>query len=104
MIRVGLYSREPALESRLSSTLGSKFQFISQPSECGIDRLVAYGNCGVILLDLNSRQNCADAFLDSARRLVRPEAASVVTADDALRPAAAFVFRPVTSRGKAPPA
>jgi len=93
VIRVGLYSQDSTLEALLSSALGNEFQFIFQPRECGINRLLTNGNCSVVLLDLNSSQEGVEELLDSARSMVRAKAAWIVMADDALRSAAAELVR-----------
>jgi len=93
VVSVVLFSHDATLQSLLSSALGNEFDFILEPNEDEIDRLLSAESCSVIILDLNSSLDNLRERLDVARRIIRSKAASIVMADDGLRTAATELVR-----------
>ena len=85
MIRVGLYSRDIALKPLLASALGKEFEFLSESTEAGIQRLALDEHCDVVLLDLNSNHDGLKERIACALRLIEAKVTLVVLADDVLR-------------------
>jgi DNA-binding NtrC family response regulator len=93
MIRIGLYSEDAKLQQILSSALGKEFQVLFEPTEDGINRLLAGVGCDVTILDLDSDHPSLQQRITSCRRLIGSRVPSVVMADDALRATAAEFVR-----------
>ncbi len=88
MIRVGLYTRDFALKPLLASALGKEFEFLSESTDAGIQRLALDEHCDVVLLDLNSNHDGLKERIACASRLIDSQATVIVLADDVLRPTA----------------
>ncbi len=88
MIRVGLYTRDFALKPLLASALGKEFEFLSESTDAGIQRLALDEHCDVVLLDLNSNHDGLKERIACASRLIESQATVIVLADDVLRPTA----------------
>ena len=88
MIRVGLYTRDFALKPLLASALGKEFEFLSESTDAGIQRLALDEHCDVVLVDLNSNHDGIKERIACASRLVESQATVIVLADDVLRSAA----------------
>ena len=95
MIRVGLQSDDRALQPLLSSALGKEFQVQLDPTEDGINRLLAEGDCDLAILDLDVKDESLSERLESCRRIIalRDVAVIVIMADDDLRSTAAELVR-----------
>jgi len=93
MMRIGLYSEDDTLQSLLASALGMEFQVLLAPDEEGINRLLASGECDVVILDLNSDDNQLQERVECSRRLIGSLVSTVVLADDGLRSTAIALVR-----------
>jgi DNA-binding NtrC family response regulator len=93
MVRIGLYSEDAKLQQILSSALGKEFQVLREPTEDGINRMLAAGGCEVAILDLDSNHPTLQQRITSCRRVVGSRISCVVMADDALRATAAELVR-----------
>ncbi len=93
MIRIGLYSEDAKLQQILASALGKEFQVLFEPTEDGINRLLADAACDVTILDLDSDHPSLQQRIAACRRLLASRASSIVMADDALRATAAELVR-----------
>jgi DNA-binding NtrC family response regulator len=93
MIRVCLFSEDHTLQPILSSALGKGFCVQAEPDEADVNRILAAGECDVILLDLDSDQNELEARLKSYRRIVASHLPTIVMVVDHLRSAAADLVR-----------
>ncbi|MFZ0394257.1 MAG: sigma-54 dependent transcriptional regulator [Terracidiphilus sp.] len=85
MIRVGLYTRDFALKPLLASALGKEFDFLSESTDAGIQRMALDEHCDVVLLDLNSNHDGLKERIACATRLIEAQATVIVLADDVLR-------------------
>ncbi len=93
MIRIGLLSEDRALQTLLASALGKDFQVALATSEGEILRLVASGECDVLILDLNSSNGLMKERVECSRRIIAQEIPAVVMADDGLRSTAVELVR-----------
>jgi DNA-binding NtrC family response regulator len=93
ILRVGLYSEDRTLQPLLASALGRDFQILHESSEEAIRELISAGKCDVLILDLNSHRGLATERIESTRRVLTTQAASVVMADDSLRATAMDMVR-----------
>ncbi len=93
MIRVGLYSCDPALQPLLSSALGRDFQVSSSCEESELNGMLSTSSCDVLVLDLDSTQGWLKDRISCAERFIAGGAACVVMADDALRSTAMELVR-----------
>jgi DNA-binding NtrC family response regulator len=93
MIRIALYSEDRMLQPVLSSALGKEFQIFLESNEDGITRMLAAGECDVVILDLDSNQNLLEERIACCRRIVTSQVSSVVLADDGLRRTAVELVR-----------
>jgi DNA-binding NtrC family response regulator len=92
-IRIGLYSEDRTLQPILSSALGRDFQILLESNEDGINQLISAGDCDVMILDLNSSRGSVRERIESSRRMIGSQVASVVMADDSLRATAVDLVR-----------
>lgn len=93
MIRVCLFSEDRALQPILSSALGKNFQFRTESEMTDINRILAAGECDVVLFDLDSDQNGLEARLESCRHIVASHVPAVAMVDDRLRSAGVDLVR-----------
>jgi DNA-binding NtrC family response regulator len=93
MIRVCLFSEDRTLQPILSSALGKDFQIQMEAELTDVNRILAAGECDVVLFDLDSDQNELEARLKSCRHIVASHAPSIAMADDHLRSAALDLVR-----------
>ena len=93
IIRIGLYSEDRTLQPVLSSALGRDFQILLESNESGINQLVSAGDCDVLILDLTTSHAAQAARIESARRIIGTQTATVIMADDSLRVAAMDLVR-----------
>jgi len=93
VICVGLFSEDCTLQSLISSALSNEFQLFSESTEAGITRLFTEQNCHVMILDLNSNHDSLKERIAGARRMIAPDVAWVIMADDGLRSAAMELVR-----------
>jgi DNA-binding NtrC family response regulator len=93
MIRIGLYSEDPKLQTILSSALGKEFQVRLESDGAGIERLISGGLCDVVVLDLDSDQTSMPRRIECCRRIIASRTAAIVMVDDALRGTAAELVR-----------
>jgi DNA-binding NtrC family response regulator len=93
ILRVGLYSEDRTLQPLLASALGRDFQILYESSEDAVKELIATGKCDVLILDLNSHHGLVAERIESTRRLLATQAATVVMADDNLRATAMDMVR-----------
>ncbi len=93
ILRVGLYSEDRTLQPLLASALGRDFQILHESSESAINDLISAGKCDVVILDLNSHRGLVTERIESTRRLLTTQAATVVMADDSLRATAMDMVR-----------
>lgn len=93
MIRIGLYSGDPALQPLLSSALGRDFQVTPTSDEEKLNNLLSAGSCDVLLLDLDSTQGWLKDRISCAERVIAAGAPSIIMADDALRSTAMELVR-----------
>src|SRR5258708_8615919 len=93
VICVGLFSEDCTLQSLISSALSNEFQLFSEPTEAGMTSLLTEQNCHVMILDLNSNHDSLKERIASARRMIAPDVAWVIMADDGLRSAAMELVR-----------
>ncbi len=84
LIRVGLFSRDSALQPLLSSGLGNEFEVFLESRESGINERIEDIDCTVVIVDLNSSDPALTSCIDVARRLTVAQAPVIVLADDAL--------------------
>jgi DNA-binding NtrC family response regulator len=73
--------------------LGKEFQVISELTERGMNNQLAAGEVDVMVLDLNSGQESLRDRIESSRRLIGSQVASVIMADDGLRSTAMELVR-----------
>jgi DNA-binding NtrC family response regulator len=85
IVRVCVISEDRALQSLLSSTLGSDFYVPRIAGEADMDDAVASADCDVVILDLDSHHDLVYERVQSARRLVGSQPPWIIMADDALR-------------------
>jgi DNA-binding NtrC family response regulator len=93
MIKIGLYSEDRTLCPLLSSALGKEYQVQLEPNEAGIKKLIASGDCDVMILDLNSNIDSLQERIGLSRRLIASEVPAVIMADDGLRSTAFELVR-----------
>ena len=95
MLRIGLFSEDPALQPLLSSALGKGFQVTLSSDEATLQRSIQAGNAEVILVDLDDTQNSVAVKVQCCTRLLAGKAPAlmVIMADDALRSTAAELVR-----------
>ncbi len=93
LICVGLFSEDCTLQSLISSALSNEFQFFSESDEAGIRQLITEQNCRVMILDLNSNHDFLKERIACARRMISPDVAWVIMADDGLRSTANELVR-----------
>lgn len=93
MVRIGLYSEDRKLLSVLSSALGHEFQVQLEPSADSVTEKLADGIWDAVILDLDSNQNLLKERIESCKRIVSSQAATIVMADDALRGVAEELVR-----------
>src|SRR3984885_11679951 len=93
MIRVCLFSEDRTLQPILSSALGKDFQVRMQAELTDINRILAAGECDVVLFDLDSDQIGLEARLESCRHIIASHAPSIAMVDDHLRSAAIDLVR-----------
>src|SRR6201987_1172913 len=93
MIRVCLFSEESTLQPILSSALGKDFQVHTESELTDVNRIVAAGECDVVLFDLDSDQNGLEARLKSCRHIVASHVPAIAMVDDHLRSAAIDLVR-----------
>ena len=93
MIRVCLFSEESTLQPILSSALGKDFQVHTESELTDVNRIVAAGECDVVLFDLDSDQNGLEARLKSCRHIVASHVPAIAMVDDHLRSAAIELVR-----------
>ncbi len=93
MVRIGLYSEDRKLLSVLSSALGHEFQVQLEPSADNVTEKLADGIWDAVILDLDSNQNLLKERIESCKRIVSSQAATIVMADDALRGVAEELVR-----------
>jgi DNA-binding NtrC family response regulator len=88
MIRVCLFSEDRTLQPILSSALGKDFQVHMEAELSDVNRVLAAGECDVVLFDLDSDQNGLETRLKSCRHIVASHVPSIAMVDDRLRSAA----------------
>ncbi len=93
MIRTGLFSNDETLQALLATALGNDFEVILEPTEEGINRRIASGECDVVLLDLNAEDRRLQERIEASHRLIRSLVATVVLGDDSLRTTALTLVR-----------
>jgi DNA-binding NtrC family response regulator len=93
MTKIGLYSEDSALFPLLSSALSKEFQLRLGPNEQEMSKLVATGDCDVMILDLNSSHDSMPEGMAGIRRLIASNVPSVIMADDGLRATASELVR-----------
>src|ERR1700751_1698117 len=93
MIRVCLFSEEGTLQHILSSALGKDFQVHTESELTDVNRIVAAGECDVVLFDLDSDQNGLEARLKSCRHIVASHVPAIAMVDDHLRSTAIDLVR-----------
>jgi DNA-binding NtrC family response regulator len=93
MIRVCLFSEDRTLQPILSSALGKDFQVRIEAELTDVNRILAAGECDVVLFDLDSDQNGLEERLKSCRHIVASHAPSIAMVDDHLRSAAIDLVR-----------
>jgi DNA-binding NtrC family response regulator len=93
MVRVCLFSEDRTLQPILSSALGKDFQVHMEAALTGVNRILADGECDVVLFDLDSDQNELEARLKSCRHIVASHAPSIAMVDDHLRSAGIDLVR-----------
>jgi len=93
IIRIGLFSEDRTLQPILASALGRDFQLLLETQEAGIQKLVAAGDCDVLILDLTTSHAAQAVRIEAARRILGTQAAVVVMADDSLRVTAMDLVR-----------
>ena len=93
MIRVCLFSEDRTLQPILSSALGKDFQVYTESELTDVNRILAAGECDVVLFDLDSDQNGLEARLKSCRHIVASHVPSIAMVDDHLRSAAIDLVR-----------
>jgi DNA-binding NtrC family response regulator len=93
MIRVCLFSEDRTLQPILSSALGKDFQVRMQAELTDVNRILAAGECDVVLFDLDSDQNGLEARLESCRHIIASHAPSIAMVDDHLRSVAIDLVR-----------
>lgn len=86
MIRIGLYSEDPALRQLLPTSLGNGFRVLLEPSEDGLYDSIAVGECDVALLDLKANHDAPKERLERFRRIILSKVTSVIMADYDMRP------------------
>jgi DNA-binding NtrC family response regulator len=92
-IRIGLYSEDRTLQPLLSSALGRDFQILLETNEDGVNQLISSGECDVMILDLNSNHESIKERIESSRRIVTSQVATVAMVDDGLRSTAVDLVR-----------
>jgi len=93
MIRIGLYSEDRSLCPLLSSALGRGFELTLESDRRGMSRLVAEGDCDVLILDLNATRDSLDEQIAFSQRLIESAIPAIVLADDSLRSTAFDLVR-----------
>src|SRR2546430_1622593 len=93
MIRIGLYSEDRTLQPLLSSALGRQFSVLLESTEDGIDRILTAGDCDVLVLDLDARQDSLKQQILSCRRMIETRVPAVIMAEDGLRSTALDLVR-----------
>jgi DNA-binding NtrC family response regulator len=93
MIKIGLYSEDRTLHPLLSSALGKEFQVLLASDEPGMNKLVASGECNVMILDLNSNRDSLQQRIGYTQRLIATTVPSIIMADDGLRSTAFELVR-----------
>jgi len=93
MTKIGLYSEDCALFPLLSSALSKEFQLRLGSNEQEMSKLVATGDCDVMILDLNSSHDSMPEGMAGIRRLIASNVPSVIMADDGLRATASELVR-----------
>jgi DNA-binding NtrC family response regulator len=93
MIRVCLFSEDRTLQPILSSALGKDFQVRMEAELTDVNRILAAGECDVVLFDLDSDQNGLEARLKSCRHIVASHVPAIAMVDDRLRSAGVDLVR-----------
>jgi DNA-binding NtrC family response regulator len=93
MIHIGLYSGDRTLQPLLSSALGKDFQIRMEADDEVLNRMIAAGDCDVLILDLDSTQGSLKERITSSERLIGSNIPSIVMADDGLRSTAMELVR-----------
>jgi DNA-binding NtrC family response regulator len=93
MIRICLFSEDRTLQPILSSALGKDFQVHTESELTDVNRIVAAGECDVVLFDLDSDQNGLEARLKSCRHIVASHVPAIAMVDDRLRSAGVELVR-----------
>jgi DNA-binding NtrC family response regulator len=93
MIRICLFSEDRTLQPILSSALGKDFQVHTESELTDVNRILAAGECDVVLFDLDSDQNGLEARLKSCRHIVASHVPAIAMVDDRLRSAGVDLVR-----------
>jgi DNA-binding NtrC family response regulator len=93
MIRIGLYSEDRTLQPLLSSALGKQFSVLLESSEDGINHMLSTGDCDVLVLDLDTRQDSLKQQILYLRRMLETRIPVVIMAEDGLRSTALDLVR-----------
>src|SRR5580658_8992157 len=93
MIRIGLYSEDRTLQPLLSSALGKDFQVLLESGRDEMDRLIADGECDVLILDLSSHHDTLQERMECSRHLIASNTPAILLADDTLRTTAFELVR-----------
>src|SRR5580658_4859797 len=93
MIRIGLYSEDRTLQPLLSSALGKDFQVLLESGRDEMDRLIADGECDVLILDLSSHHDTLQERMECSRHLIASNIPAILLAEDNLRSTAFELVR-----------
>src|SRR5258708_35270664 len=85
MIRIGLYSEDRTLQPLLSSALGKQFSVLLESTEDGISHMLSTGDCDVLVLDLDTRQDSLKQQILYFRRMLETQIPVVIMPQDGLR-------------------
>lgn len=92
MVNVCLFSEDSSLQLILSSALGKDFRLQLQGSANDVCKVVAAGECDVVLVDLDADQNIEQRLRD-CQRIIASQAPSIILVDDRIRAKAAELVR-----------
>jgi DNA-binding NtrC family response regulator len=92
-MNICLFSEDDSLQLILSSALGKDFQLQLQGSANDVCKVVAAGECDVVLIDLDADEQDIELRLRDCRRIIASHVPSIVLVDDRIRPKAAELVR-----------